>query len=327
MRVSRGSREERRRLGSAPPPVLAWGLFCCGFAVAGPAWGDEGPAPAIPPAPTATPAAGAEVAPAGTPPATATASSSEITGEARQLLEHAFELYESERYSEALVVFERVYALQPNPGVLFNLGAVHAALGQCELARDAYRRYIEATRSESGRADAREQLEHLKECEAAPAPGAPPGPAPSEAMPALSPAAAAGLSSSAAAAEPPAAPLASAPPPMATDSPPNGMRVAGWVALGAGGVLTLASLGCAYASWRAEDAERSASPGQSGDAAAREQDSGQRYNTLAWGLGGGAAALAGSGLLLLWLGPDEDTSVQVAAPAGAGLGLSLEQRF
>jgi hypothetical protein len=262
--------------------------------------------------------------------------------DARQQLEEAMQLYESGRYAEALDRFERVYALQPNPAVLFNIGAVHAALRHCELARDAYRRYIEQTRSESGRADAQQQLERLNECDAAPAadaalgpamspemsPDAPPGEPPLAAPPEAS---AASSATTAAPETPPPAPVSGVtptdvPPPMATDSPPNGMRVAGWVAIGAGGVLGLASLGCAYASWRADDADSSASPGQSGDAAAREQDAGQRYNSLAWGLAGGAAALAGSGLLLLWLQPDEHTSVQVAAPGG-GLGLSLEQRF
>jgi tetratricopeptide (TPR) repeat protein len=239
------------------------------------------------------------------------------------------QLYESGRYAEALEVFERVYALQPNPAVLFNIGAVHAALQHCELARDAYRHYIEQTRSESGRADAQQQLERLNECEAAAPPvdataaAAPlPPKEPALAAPPETPAA----SSATGAASEASVPSTDLPPPMANDSPPNAMRVAGWVAIGAGGVLGLAGLGCAYASWRADDADSGASPRQSGDAAAREQDAGQRYNSLAWGLGGGAAALAGSGLLLLWLQPDEQTSVQVAAPGG-GLGLSVEQRF
>lgn len=248
------------------------------------------------------------------------------------------QLYESGRYAEALDQFESVYALEPNPAVLFNIGAVHAALHHCELARDAYRRYIEQTRSESGRADAQQQLERLNECDAAPAaaaagvtaspgdalPGEPPPAAPPE------PSAASSAASASAPSETPSAvasaPASDIPPPMATDSPPNAMRVAGWVAIGAGGVLGLASAGCAYASWRADDADSSAAPGQSGDAAAREQDAGQRYNNLAWGLAGGAAALAGSGLLLLLLQPDEQTSVQVAAPGG-GLGLALERSF
>jgi tetratricopeptide (TPR) repeat protein len=264
---------------------------------------------------------------------TSTPEAAPSEGDARQQLEQAMQLYESGRYAEALEVFERVYAFEPNPAVLFNIGAVHAALHHCELARDAYRRYIEQTRSESGRADAQQQLERLNECHAAPsavdaAQAALPS---SELAPAAPHEGAVATSATAAAPEapPPApvtAPSTDLPPPMATDSPPNAMRVAGWVAIGTGGVLGLASLGCAYASWRADTADSGASPGQSGDAAAREQDAGQRYNSLAWGLAGGAAALAGSGLLLLWLQPDEQTSVQVAAPGG-GLGLSLEQRF
>jgi tetratricopeptide (TPR) repeat protein len=294
---------------------LARAGVCGAFVAAGPALADETPPAPVPDAPTSIPAA----APS--------------EGDARQQLEQAMQLYESGRYAEALEVFERVYALQPNPAVLFNIGAVHAALQHCELARDAYRRYIEQTRSESGRADAQQQLERLNECEAAPPPveatAAAAALPPSEPALAAPPEAPVTSSATAAASEtPPPAPVATTdlPPPMATDSPPNAMRVAGWVAIGAGGVLGLASLGCAYASWRADDADSGASPGQSGDAAAREQDAGQRYNSLAWGLAGGAAALAGSGLLLLWLQPDEQTSVQVAAPGG-GLGLSLEQRF
>jgi len=303
-------------------------LACAAFVAAGPALADETPPAPVPVTPILAPTSAPGVAPSEAPPA---------EGDARQQLEQAMQLYESGHYAEALDLFQRVYALQPNPAVLFNIGAVHAALHHCELARDAYRHYIEQTRSEGGRADAQRQLERLNACDAAPAPtdaaaasaAMPPSEPPLAAAPEATVASSA--TSASAAAEAPPAPATSVPsndipPPMATDSPPNAMRVAGWVAIGAGGVLGLASLGCAYASWRADDADRSASPGQSGDAAAREQDAGQRYNSLAWGLAGGAAALAGSGLLLLWLQPDEQTSVQVAAPGG-GLGLSLEQRF
>jgi hypothetical protein len=284
----------------------------------------------------------AQQAAGGSEPGPAAAAAPAVEGDARQLLEEAKRLYEAERYAEALDMFERVYALQPNPAVLFNLGAVHAALHHCALARDAYRRYIEQTRLESGRADALEQLSRLNDCEATPAPpvipalgpaeaaGGVPASPPALAVPPEAPAPSGAATPSASDAAPPmatpSAPSSGMPPLMTTDSASDGMRIAGWVAIGTGGVLGIASVGYAYASSRADDADSRAAPGQTGDAAAREQDAGRRYNTLAWGLAGGAAALVGSGLILLWLQPDDDTSVQVGS-AGDGLGLSFERRF
>lgn len=295
--------------------ALVCGGISAGFVVASTARAEEKPAQAVVAAPTSAP----------------------IEGSARELSEQAVKLYEEARYAEALERLERAYVLEPNPGVLYNLGAVHAALHHCERARNAYSRYIDQTRSESGRIDAARQIERLNACveapvaasaSAPPASGLAPEPPPPAALPpAALPAASAASPEATTPAPVPSTPSRDVPPPAATDSGSNGMRVAGWLALGAGGVLGLASLGCTYASWRADDADRRAAPGQSGDAAALEQDAGQRYNALAWGLAGGAAALVGSGVLLLWLGPDDDTSVQVAAPVGEGLGLSLAQRF
>jgi hypothetical protein len=205
---------------------------------------------------------------------------------------------------------------------------VHAALGHCELAREAYRRYIDQTRSASGRDDALRQLERLNDCESRSAPetatpsvaghAGSPAPPSREVAPEIAMGAPALGASNGVATE--AANAAAAP------SSPNGMHVAGWVALGSGGALLLASLGCAYASWRADASEGSATPGQSGDDVARRQDDGQRYNALAWGLGGGSAALAATGLLLLVLEPESRTSIQ-AAPGRAGFSVALEQRF
>jgi hypothetical protein len=320
MQASSGSPTPRRRQNEPLRSVLASAASCAALALGTPALAQQS-------------AEGAE--PDAAPSTVSSAGSASVEPEALQLLEQAKRLYASARYAEALDVFERVYALEPNPAVLFNIGAVHAALHHCELARDAYRLYIESTRLESGRADAQQQLERLSECDAAPAavgPAPAPSeaavqPAPPEALPAVSSAATVSAAAGTAAPPPPASvPVHDVPPPMATDASPNAMRIAGWVAIGTGGVLGLASLGCAYASGRADEADGSASPGQSGDAAAREQHAGERYNALAWGLGGGAIAVAGSGLLMLWLQPDEQTSLQVAT-AGGGLGLSLERRF
>jgi tetratricopeptide (TPR) repeat protein len=251
------------------------------------------------------------------------------SAETRRLLTQGRARYTAGDYATALDLFQRAYATAQNPAILFNIGATYAAMRQCRSARDTYHRYIEQTGSESGRADARRLLERLGDCDAEPSSA--PVPHPPEA-PQSQPAAA---PSDAAEDVPAASPQhrASGAPARTSDQRnldggPSGARVAGWVALGSGGVMLLGSLGFAYASWRADDSEPGAAPGLTGDEAAREQAEGRRYNSLAWGLAGGSVALMSSGLLILMLDSKPQTSVRVASPqAGLGLRLSFDHRF
>lgn len=53
-----------------------------------------------------------------------------------------FELATAGRHAEALVEFEAAYAASRAPALLFAMGRMHAALGDCVRARDHFQRYL-----------------------------------------------------------------------------------------------------------------------------------------------------------------------------------------
>lgn len=61
--------------------------------------------------------------------------------EARELFWQAHSHFEKGQYVEALPLFERTYALRPEPEVLFNLALTHQRLGHCNQARALYHEY------------------------------------------------------------------------------------------------------------------------------------------------------------------------------------------
>lgn len=322
--ISTGERSKARRTinGAARCHLAAVGALVA-LLRAGPASADEAQASS-----TRDPAAGESQPP---------------SAHVQALLEEALLRYEDEDYEGALVLLRRLYAMDANPGVLYNLAATHAALGHCEEARSAYQLYLEQSRSETGRRDAQRQLEALGECpestqdstEEAAASGA-----------ALEVQAQPGVGEPSHAtrvergvgepAKPPVF-MEASPAPAAEDAPylralpdepgPSATRVAAWVAIGAGGALALASAGFAYASARADESDEEQPLAQSGDAVNEVQANGRRYNALAWGFAGGAAALGASGLLLMAFEPAPSTAVGVAAPASGPLSLTLRHAF
>lgn len=247
------------------------------------------------------------------------------------LLDLALRCYDVERYDTALSVLEHLEARAPNPTVVFNLGAVHAAVGHCKEATHYYRSYLDQTQSESGREEARQQLELLGDC----------ADPPSRAVSApelVSPLASAPRSTEPTAPLPiatgPSLPSVASP---ATDisrrsplarSPegddPSVSRVAAWVLFGGGAAFLLASGGLAYA---AEREETRSSPSQRGDDIAAAERQGLHYNALSWACAGGALALASSALLLLAFEPGEGTEVSLTTGQRGAMRLSVEHRF
>ncbi len=246
-----------------------------------------------------------------------------------RLLDLALSCYEAEEYEASLVLLERLRSIDPNPVVLFNLGASHAALAHCEEARKHYELYLEQTQSEAGKAEAREQLHTLRDCEGAPSsqstlarsaePTAPAAPAPEPASPAQP----------AAMVLRPAQPVSEGGPyasvEMMATEPPS--RLASWILLGSSAALAVASGGFAYASERAEHDE-AGNPMTTGDAVADSQEDGRRYNTLAWACAGGALALATSGLLLIAFEPSEHVATsRVKALQSGAWSLRVQHEF
>jgi len=249
------------------------------------------------------------------------------------LLELALRCYDVERYATALAVLEHLDVHAPNPTVVFNLGAVHAALGHCTDAKRYYGRYLAETHSESGREEARQQLEILGDCPepSSSAVSQPDRPSPPAPVPLASTPPVARL----------AMPSVGVEPPLATRESPNDMspasfarssddnhasisRVATWMMFGGSAAFLLASGGFAYA---AERRETRSPPSERGDVIAAAERAGRRYDTLAWACAGGALALASSGLLLLAFEPGEGTQLSVRTAHGRTMSVSLEHQF
>lgn len=96
-------------------------------------------APSESPPATPSPAPQAAGDTAATPPPTA--GDPKALEEARRLFWQAHSHFEKGQYAEALPLFERTYALRPEPEVLFNLALTHQRLGHCEQARALYQEY------------------------------------------------------------------------------------------------------------------------------------------------------------------------------------------
>ena len=95
------------------------------------------------------------------------------TEAARDLFWQAHQRFEAQDYATALDLFERSYALSPQPEVVFNIALTHEHLGHCEQALEAYDRYLTAAVAGADR-------ERASEHEAALAKRCGPPPAPSE---------------------------------------------------------------------------------------------------------------------------------------------------
>jgi tetratricopeptide (TPR) repeat protein len=70
--------------------------------------------------------------------------------------------FEAGDYLTALELLERAYAKTNATRLLFNLGAVHHHLGNCEAARDFYREFVRRDPPEPGRTEARAALQSLE---------------------------------------------------------------------------------------------------------------------------------------------------------------------
>jgi hypothetical protein len=243
-----------------------------------------------------------------------------------RLLDFALSCYEAEEYEASLVLLKRLRSIDPNPVVLFNLGASHAALAHCAEAREYYELYLQQTQSEAGKVEAREQLQTLRDCEGAPS---------SQSAQARN---AEPLPGTAPASEParpgamvlrPAQPVTEGGPyaGFETIAPEPPSRLASWILLGGSAALAVAAGGFAYASERAEHAE-ARNELSTGDAIADSQEDGRRYNTLAWACAGGALALATSGLLLIAFEPSEHVAGSGAKTLQSGAwSLRLQHEF
>lgn len=91
------------------------------------------------------------------------AASAQPTAEerAREHFERGLEQYDAGFYPAALAEFDAAYALSPNAAILYNLGRVHAQLGDWVKALGAYERFLASDERETRRR--RREVERLVE--------------------------------------------------------------------------------------------------------------------------------------------------------------------
>jgi len=207
--------------------------------------------------------------------------SEESRAEVESLLGRATELFQAERYDEAIALFEEAYALDPEANYLFNIGRVYEEKGELQTALSYYERFVrhpeaepEAIAMTQARIDAL-----VAELEQLDPPAPPPEPEP----------------------DPP-------PPPVETHgdsgSPPSSrarLRIAGYSLIGGGAALAAIGGGFAGAALTKQRELDSLSTLESRNEAI---DKGQRYALVADALfiAGGVVALTGLILTLATLG-------------------------
>lgn len=230
------------------------------------------------------------------------------------------------------------YRLSRDPRFVFNLGVTYHWLGECELARDSYARYLRESANGPHRDKAARALEALAPvCGRAPASQAAPSLAPQSVAP-LAPQAVAPLAPQAAPSLTPQAPpmaprIGPAPQPSAPMAAPEPDNTWAWSLISAGGVA-LASAGVTGVLWHEARSDyrdlvaRASRGGQAWDAccaarAARLDARTVRYRALSVGLGVGSLALLGAGAVL-WR---SSASAELSVAAGDGVELRYRLAF
>lgn len=81
---------------------------------------------------------------------------------ARALAATAVTLAKQERYQEALDLFTKAYAIDPDPVLLFNIAYLHEKMGKLYEAFEAWERYLAVETAEGPRKDAAARIEALR---------------------------------------------------------------------------------------------------------------------------------------------------------------------
>jgi tetratricopeptide (TPR) repeat protein len=248
--------------------------------------------------------------------------------EAEALVEQARELFREARFQEALPLLERAYELSRAPRYLFNLGAVHHKLSQCEPAREYYERYLAEDPRGSARSAASWALQELY----AHCPGArsPANPAPASAPESVQPTRLPATSERAAQVDAAQRKSGSAAVPRDRSALPSPRAL---VLLGTGAALGVAALVSSGLQSRAQhdvDALRARAvqgdetwDSYEADRASRSEDA-HTYRRMSILLGVGFGVLAGTGTAFWILDSSSDSSLDVSITTP---GVSYRGRF
>lgn len=228
--------------------------------------------------------------------------------EALRLRDEAFELFEQQRYAEALPLLERAHALSRAPRHVFNLATAHHWLGHCPSARDHFEHYLREEPDGPGADQARAALDELyQRCGHEAASALPVEPVPLEPA-AVSPTLVRGLRVTV----PPRAPVVA--------TPAREPSVLAWSLIGVGAALGVASVSSLVLMERAERdveqrARRASDDGWTPEARALMKNGG-RYATLSAAFGVSALACVGAGVGLQLLAPSATEAVTVSLTGG-----------
>lgn len=90
------------------------------------------------------------------------AASADSRSEARDHIAKATELHKQNKFAEALAELQTAYALDPQPQLLFAMGQLHVALGQCQDAIPFYERFLATHPGDDAAGATREAIDACK---------------------------------------------------------------------------------------------------------------------------------------------------------------------
>lgn len=134
---------------------------------------------------------GAALADATTPPPAADPAPGphDLNAAARQHYKRGSQLYDLEKYAEAIKEFEQGYEARPEPAFLFNIAQSHRLAGHTADAIRMYRAYLRSSPKAANRVDVEGRIADLEALLAkTPPPAAPPAAPPTAPPPAAPPA-------------------------------------------------------------------------------------------------------------------------------------------
>lgn len=97
----------------------------------------------------------------------------DLTPTARELSDQALRQYQEGRFDAAIESFMGAFALSNNPGLLFNVAQAYRLKGDCEHARDYYRRYLGAVPDSPFRPSLERRVAEMEACVKTRGPAAP----------------------------------------------------------------------------------------------------------------------------------------------------------
>jgi tetratricopeptide (TPR) repeat protein len=220
------------------------------------------------------------------------------TDEARAEFDAGRAAFRARDFAAARARFERAYALDPSPVLLYNLARACEESGDAEKAVDYFRLYLERDPQADDRADVERRIRVM------------------EAIVARERAAKAAAE---AAAKPPAPPSVAAATPPPAEARPEWLVPVSWAAVGVGAAALGAATWFGLEARSAEDAHARATTGRAKQSAADDAERDATFANVGFAVGG---ALAVAGVVGLVLGFEDSGPTAAAVPGGLGVGWS-----